>query len=292
MFSSELSSSSDYAFLTIKFFLLFSGFTIFFFSLLSFLIPLGLGNLIFPLLFYSLLKDFYFVFFGLFWTPFHYYFFIDIGLFNFLLLIFSSVQLLFVYYYSLHGFFPKFLASFFLICNLSFIPFGLISLFFLNTVQYLNQQPKESSKTNIVFDPNSMLQKFSLFFILGLILNYSVAFSVLNITRVFVIQADFFSNGLFLFLMIVSLLVAFLVFCSIGSSLYDLKKFYLFSLGSNLLAFITYYSVNFILSASYPDIKNQIEYLAPSSILLVASCIFFGWFYKMFISPSKEVSSA
>lgn len=292
MIKTDFSSSSLYSFLVIKYFLLFSGLTIFFFSLLSLLIPLGLGNLIFPILFYDYLMWFYFAFFGLLWSPFHYYFFIDLSLFSILLLIFSSLQLLFVYFYSYKGYFPKVLVSVFLLCNLSFIPFGLIAIIFLSKVNLLESQPLFASKAKYTTGLNPELRNLALFFTVGLALNYAVAFAVLNITRVFVIQPDFTTNNFFLVSMAFSLLVAMLVFIAIGISPFDFKRFFEFSLASNVLALITFFTLSLLLNNLYPTINHQINYLGPSSIIIVASCIFFGRMYLFFKTLSREVSSS
>ena len=190
------------------------------FNILFIIIP-EISVLVIPAFLFALLREVFYYFFGLFWIKGQFDCFINPIIISLILGCISFLQLILVlkpkFYFSKF----YFISITFLLFNLTLIPFGLVSIYFLYIVLN-NYNLKNELVISLVYKPvkKTDLQKaWSRISIM--IFNYIIAFFFLNIIQIIRITTRYSLDFFLLGTLLICTLVSILAFCIIGFVFFD-----------------------------------------------------------------------
>lgn len=234
--------------------------------------------------FFNILDLFYY-FLGLVWLLVQYYFFIDPIIFSIILITISLVQLAFVL--NVEFFFKHYnpIAIIFLFINLSYVPFGLVSIYFLYIIQ---SKLKHNNDSNALFTnkhKKNQEQIVAWVNICIMIFNYVIAYAFLSIIRALTFKNLYQTDFLLQVAILICLVASVLAFGIFGFLFSDAEEKLVINVSTivAIASFIIYSVILLFLNTFYVEIHNQITLLGPFSIFIIASVLaqlFFRILYK------------
>ena len=271
-----LSSSPLSLLYEIRIFLILTGSLSLVFSILNlivFYVPGAKISLI-AFFFYNILSLFYY-FLGLLWLSAQYYFFVDPIIFSVILMIISLGQLAFLY--NDKFFFKHYspIAIPFLIINLSYVPFGLVSIYFLYII-WSKLKYNNDFKTNLADKHKNNQERIVAWSKIGImIFNYVIAYAFLSIIQALTFK-NLYQKDFVLQIVILSCLVtSILAFGIFGLLFSDIKERVLIDISTfvALASFMIFLVITLFLNTFYAQIHEQITLLGPFSIFILVSVL-------------------
>ena len=258
----------------IKIFLLITGLLIFLYSFLNILLfQFPTLSIIAALPFYYV-SELFFNFYGLFWLNFQYFFFINPILLSFILLIFGFLQVLLIFQNTIYSEHFNAISIVFLLITLTFLPFGLLSIYFLFLLLTKSKFTGNLDEKDFSTRVKSRKKDLALSKIGILVFNYVIAYAFLNVCKAIVSDADFSKYPALIGFLIIALTVSIIVFCVFGLLFIDDKFFIDSSTILSVIAFFTFFTIVLLLNNLYPSIHDQINLLAPFSLFMIINIVF------------------
>lgn len=291
MFTSQNHQNSElFSLYLIRIFLFFSGLVITIYSLLGLFLFLSPNPLLpfFPFI-YSLWRELFYNFFGLFWVQFRYLFFIDYVPFSLVLLIVGILQIGFSFFSNLRSRYYFTILLVLLNLEISFLPLGIFALYLLyNLVRVDHSQFQTISFQGNPFN-DDIENKSALLLLLLFVLDFIIAFAFLTI-----IHAINSTTGVSLdpILIITIIFCAFFIIVPIGTIglLFFKKKLFLKgSIHTGLSSFIVFMLITMVFYNIYPAIHSNINLLAPLSMFMIGNALLDGYLFVTFKKINFEV---
>lgn len=291
MFTSQSpQNNSPFNLYLIRIFLFFSGLVITVYALLGLFLFLSPNPIlpVFPFM-YSLWRELFYNFFGLFWVQFRFLFFIEYVPFSLLLLLVGVSQIGFSFLSNPKSRYYFTILLVLLNLELSFLPLGIFSLYLLYNLFTIDQSQFQNSTLQKSIFNDDPENKSAILLLLLLVFDFIIAFAFIIIIRA-ITSTTGVSLDLILTLTII-LCVFFIIvsFGNIGLLFFKKKLFLKGSIHTGLASFIGFNIIVLSFYNLYPAIHSNIVLLTPFSIFIIGNALLDGYLFITFKKIQFEV---
>lgn len=290
LISQSPQNSALFSLYLIRIFLFFSGLVITIYSLLGLFLFLSPSPLLpfFPIIF-SLWRELFYNFFGLFWVQFRFLFFIDYVPFSLVLLLVGVFLIGFSFFSNLRSRYYFTILLVLLILEISFLPLGVFALYLLyNLVSVDHSQFQTISFQGNPFN-DDFENKSALLLLVLLVLDFIIAFAFITIIHAITSTKDISLDPILIITIIFCAFFIIVPIGTIGLLFFKQKLFLKGSIHTGLASFIGFNIIVLSFYNLYPAIHSNIILLAPLSIFIIANALLDGYLLVTFKKINFEV---